>query len=103
MISHADLEYPSCPLCSSNERDVRYAFDDYKVVRCRSCGLHYLFPRPKESAMRQAYAHGDYYESGDCGYSDVSYAMQERALRATFKHLMRNLQKHDLTGGDLLE
>src|SRR5213594_2591013 len=53
--------------------------------------------------MQRAYADADYFEGGACGYSDVSYAMQERALRATFKRLMRNLQKHDLTGGDLLE
>jgi 2-polyprenyl-3-methyl-5-hydroxy-6-metoxy-1,4-benzoquinol methylase len=105
MISHADLEYPSCPLCSSNERDVRYAnfSGGYKVVRCCACGLHYLFPRLTETAMQQAYARADYFEGGACGYSDVSYTMQERALRATFKRLMRNLQKHDLTGGDLLE
>jgi len=104
MISTADLEYSSCPLCDSNERDICYAnVDRYKLVRCRVCGLHYLFPRPTEGAMQRAYADADYFEGGAHGYSDVDYAMQERALRATFKRLMRNLRKRNLTGGDLLE
>src|SRR5437867_223391 len=104
MISTADLEYSSCPLCDSNERDICYAnVDRYKLVRCRVCGLHYLFPRPTEGAMQRAYADADYFEGGAHGYSDVDYAMQERALRATFKRLMRNLKKRHLTGGDLLE
>lgn len=104
MMSHADLEYPACPLCNSNDRDIRYAtFEVYKVVRCRGCGLHYLFPRPTETAMRQTYAKADYFGGGACGYSDISYSLQERALRATFKRLLTNLQKRGLTGGDLLE
>ena len=53
--------------------------------------------------MRRAYADDDYFEGGQAGYSDISYALQERALRATFKRLMRNLQKRNLTGGALLE
>jgi SAM-dependent methyltransferase len=104
MISRADLEYPDCPLCRSAEREIRYTnFDPYKVVCCRSCGVYYLFPRPREQAMRHMYHDDDYFEGGECGYSDTSYATQERALRATFKRLMSNLQKRNLTGGDLLE
>ena len=53
--------------------------------------------------MRRAYAKDDYFEGGQSGYSDTSYALQERALRATFKRLMRNLQMRNLTGGALLE
>ena len=53
--------------------------------------------------MQGAYARSDYFAGGESGYSDVSYAAQERALRATFKRLMGNLRKHDLTGGELLD
>lgn len=53
--------------------------------------------------MREAYRSGDYFAGGECGYSDVSYAVQERALRATFRRLLNNLRKRQLTGGDLLE
>jgi SAM-dependent methyltransferase len=53
--------------------------------------------------MRRFYTNDNYFEGGDSGYSDTSYADQERALSATFKRLMRNLQKRKLTGGSLLE
>ena len=98
------LEYPACPLCLSQQREVRYVESgDYKIVRCCQCGVHYLYPRLTERAMNRAYANEDYFEGGQSGYSDTSYAMQERSLRSTFRRLLRNLQKRNLTGGSLLE
>jgi SAM-dependent methyltransferase len=100
----ANLEYPPCPLCGSDQH--RFPFrlhGPYSVVHCTACGLYYLYPRLIESAMQQAYRESSYYEGGTCGYADTSYIAQESALRATFKRLLRNLAKHGLTGGDLLE
>jgi SAM-dependent methyltransferase len=100
----ADLEYPACPLCRSEQREVRYAeFGEHKIVRCGECGLYYLYPRLTEPTMRRAYLNDDYFGGGTSGYSDTSYALQEGALRATYRRLMRNLQKRNLTGGALLE
>lgn len=100
----ADLEYPACPLCRSDRREVRYQeFGEHKIVRCCKCGVYYLYPRLTEAAMNRAYAGDEYFAGGNSGYSDTSYAMQERALRATFRRLMRNLEKRNLTGGTLLE
>lgn len=104
MIPEDRLEFPACPFCGSERREIRYAgFGAFKVVRCSACGFHYLFPRLTEAAMQAAYRSGEYFAGGECGYADTSYAEQERALRATFKRLLRNLQKRHLTGGDLLE
>jgi SAM-dependent methyltransferase len=100
----AELEYPACPLCRTDQREVRYGeFGVHKIVRCRKCELHYLYPRLTESAMYRTYAEDDYFEGGNSGYSDTSYALQERALRSTFQRLMLNMHKRDLTGGSLLE
>ena len=104
MTSDDRLEFPACPFCGSDRREVRYSgFGEFNVVRCSACGVHYLFPRLTETAMQAAYRSGDYFAGGEAGYADTSYADQERALRATFRRLMRNLQKRGLTGGDLLE
>jgi SAM-dependent methyltransferase len=104
MTACADLEYPACPLCRTDEREVRYAeFGAHKIVRCRKCEVHYLYPRLTEGAMHRTYSADDYFEGGNSGYSDTCYALQERALRSTFKRLMRNMQKRKLTGGALLE
>lgn len=53
--------------------------------------------------MQEVYRESSYYAGGACGYADASYSAQETALRATFKRLLRNLAKRELTGGDLLE
>lgn len=99
-----ELEFPACPLCRSERREMSYGhFGEHKIMRCRDCRVHYLYPRLTENAMRRFYTNDDYFESSDAGYSDASYADQERALRATFKRLMRNLHKRQLTGGSLLE
>jgi SAM-dependent methyltransferase len=100
----AELEYPACPLCQSESREPSYAkFGAHEVIRCRDCRVHYLYPRLTERAMLRYYESDNYFEGGTSGYSDTSYAEQERALRATFKRLLQNLHKRGLTGGQLLE
>jgi SAM-dependent methyltransferase len=53
--------------------------------------------------MQEVYRQTSYYEGGAHGYAHTSYLDQERALRATFQRLLRNLARRGLTGGDLLE
>lgn len=53
--------------------------------------------------MQLVYQDPTYYKGGDSGYADTSYFDQEAALRATFRCLLRNLQKRRMAGGDLLE
>jgi 2-polyprenyl-3-methyl-5-hydroxy-6-metoxy-1,4-benzoquinol methylase len=53
--------------------------------------------------MQLVYREPSYYQGGSSGYADTSYSDQEAALRATFKCLLRNLARRELTGGDLLE
>ena len=102
--SSANFEYPACPLCQSDRRGFSFRLHEpYCVAQCATCGLHYLYPRLTEDAMQDVYRQSSYYEGGACGYADTSYAAQEPALRATFRRLLRNLEKRGLTGGDLLE
>ncbi len=104
MTNHIELEFPPCPLCYSERRETSYGqFGEHKIMRCQDCQAHYLYPRLTESAMRRFYTNDNYFEGGDSGYSDTSYADQEGALSSTFKRLMRNLHKRNLTGGSLLE
>ncbi len=102
--AHAELEFPDCPVCHSGERRIGlYEFDGHEVVRCGQCSLYYLYPRLTEEAIRRFYQQDDYFEAGESGYSDTGYSDQERALRATFARLMKNLKRRGLTGGSLLE
>jgi len=100
----SNLDYPACPLCRSDKRDIAFRLQDpYTVVRCAECGLHYLSPRLEANAMQRVYREPSYYEGGSSGYSDGSYSFQEPALRATFRRFLFNLNKRRLTGGRLLE
>ena len=99
-----ELEYPACPLCQSENRETLYSkFGVHDVVRCADCDMYYLYPRLTEAAITQFYEQDSYYEGGESGYSDTGYSDQERALRATFKKMIENLEKRGLTGGSLLE
>src|SRR5437868_2972430 len=101
---HGELEDANCPICDSSERSLRFELAErYRVARCSVCGVYYLSPRPIEASIQEVYRAGSYFEGGASGYADTSYLAQERALRATFKRLLRNLAKRRLTGGDLLE
>jgi SAM-dependent methyltransferase len=100
----SSLEHPACPLCHNEGREFSFALSEgYRVARCQNCGTQYLYPRLTGEAMQLVYQDPTYYQGGRSGYADTSYFDQEAALRATFKCLLRNLQKRGMTGGDLLE
>ncbi|HVS12827.1 MAG TPA: methyltransferase domain-containing protein [Thermoanaerobaculia bacterium] len=97
------LEEHDCPLCGSGRRGAeRYRFPPFAVVRCPDCGLFYLSPRPPEERALEAYRDERYFQGRrDEGYRD--YRAQEAALRATFRALLRRLERRGITGGSLLE
>ena len=100
----SQLEYPTCPFCKSDRRELPLGLSPpYRLARCLGCGAYYLYPRLSENAMQEVYRKSTYFEGGTCGYSDTSYAQQEPALRATFRRLMHTLRDRGLAGGDLLE
>ena len=103
MTNESETENASCALCHSTEQEKAYSSftPPYNVVRCRSCGFHYLSPRLTEQAILKIYKDDAYFESEEDGY--LSYKEQEKALHATFKRFMENLRKQGVAGGDLLE
>ena len=98
------FEEPDCPLCQKAGSATLYAWPEkpgYRVVRCTSCDFCYLSPRPQEEHIFAIYEDAAYYAGELQGYSN--YEIQEAALGLTFRRLLQNLQKRDLTGGRLLE
>jgi len=99
------LEKCICPLCGSQKTgNKKYVFSPYTVVQCTACSLWYLNPRLNEKDMLAQYASDTYFSGSngvDEGYSD--YAEQEKSLRPTFSRFLKELDKHEITGGSLLE
>jgi len=106
--SNESLEYTACPLCGADQfnKNKVFNFEPFRVVQCTNCQLWYLSPRLREADMLKIYADPSYFEgNGEFGYSQQqgSYLDQEKALRITFRKLMRRLKRQNLTGGHLLE
>lgn len=98
------LETTACPLCNAPEGKRIYSgpgFEPYGLLACPGCGLQYLSPRLKETAMAAYYARDDYFQGDAQGYAD--YRAQEPALRATFRRFLQTLVARGHGGGALLE
>ncbi len=62
-IQEAATEYVSCNLCAGNKTELLFVSKDmllnkpgqFRIVKCKNCGLIYLNPRPSESALGQYY------------------------------------------------
>jgi len=48
-----------CPRCSGTEYEVRYREEQYRIVRCRSCGLVYLGNPPSTGEIYEEYYQGE--------------------------------------------
>jgi 2-polyprenyl-3-methyl-5-hydroxy-6-metoxy-1,4-benzoquinol methylase len=73
-----DVERLACPLCSAVGPTVRYDFGQQAIVRCRPCGMMWLYPRPTLDELRDLYS-ACYFENDEFlandnehlyGYSD---------------------------------
>ncbi len=119
--SRTDLlwEYGPCPLCGCRgEYEPFYRFSPsgssrglhqslplpgtVQIVRCRACGLHYLFPRPREECVRRIYGAESYF-SGDGGGGYEDYRSQASHLKETFRRFLRKLDAGGLTGGGVAD
>ena len=49
------MEYVNCNLCNSNECKLFKEIDDYRLVKCKQCGLVYLNPRPTQQEINEEY------------------------------------------------
>jgi SAM-dependent methyltransferase len=84
----SNLEFPLCALCSSNSRSTIHAdtrdllYDipgQFAVVRCCSCGLVYLYPRPSEEHLAEYYP-ARYASFADSARSSVGNRNNERSV-----------------------
>ncbi len=98
----SEKETTSCPLCKSSTDSIIHTFGELHIVLCRNCGLRYLNPRIKESAMRKRYEQKAYF-SGEDGSGYDNYHVQELSLRLTFRRFLKNLKKVIPQAENLLE
>ena len=49
------LEYISCNLCGHNDYKLFIEINNYRLVKCKQCGLVYLNPRPSQQQINEEY------------------------------------------------
>jgi 2-polyprenyl-3-methyl-5-hydroxy-6-metoxy-1,4-benzoquinol methylase len=54
------LKKVNCDLCDSSEQEFFFSQNEYDVVRCRSCGLLYVNPRPDVNQIHRAVRSGSH-------------------------------------------
>lgn len=65
----------SCIVCGSRDRKIMFTKQSgsgasFTLVKCKTCGLQYIFPRPSESQMEQYYGSSYFTTRTDRGYNN---------------------------------
>ncbi|MBM3499681.1 MAG: class I SAM-dependent methyltransferase [Armatimonadetes bacterium] len=97
-----DLETVDCPICETDDtvelghvRDLNLLRPgEFRLVRCRRCGLAYVNPRPTLQAI------GDYYTADY--WVDTQRCCDESALGSSLRETLRWLSRHR-PGGRVLD
>lgn len=103
------LEYINCPYCGHDDSRPWGAENGYFAIRCRSCGLVYVNPRPDANSISEAARTGLHEGQTDnfntvspLGFRKAKKRMFERRLRKLFSRnqlIDRNLRWLDIGAG----
>jgi 2-polyprenyl-3-methyl-5-hydroxy-6-metoxy-1,4-benzoquinol methylase len=76
------LEYVNCNLCGNSKTKLLFIKDNYRHVRCNSCGLIYVNPRLKDSkeTLDSFYAPGENSESLIKSLFDRDYSLKRQKI-----------------------
>lgn len=91
---NAVLEAVNCNLCGATDERLLFLKDGFRIVRCNSCGLIFVNPRPGQEYLQEIYS-GDYYRmssGGSEGYRD--YEADRQSYIANFGKLLRIIENY---------
>ncbi len=80
------LEYVKCELCGADDPELVTIEDSFRIVECKSCGLIYLNPRPREEDLT------DFYENF-FSTEEESVSQWARLMGRVYKETKRNIEK----------
>lgn len=72
------LEYVICNVCGSDDYDLFFIENNFHVVRCKTCGLVYVNPRPVEDCAEPQ--HGEEYGSYLDNYINLKDSHRDQAV-----------------------
>ena len=96
MPTESQREAVPCDLCGHDDAMFLVVANSYRVVRCRSCRLVYVNPRPRTQALEAQYSADTYVEHQEERAEDASWRPAALARLAL-------IEKHHPTKGTLLD
>ncbi len=63
------MKYIACNLCGTRNSRWICNLNGFRMVKCNSCGLHYITPQPGEEELKRHYSHyyeAEEFEGGSC-------------------------------------
>jgi 2-polyprenyl-3-methyl-5-hydroxy-6-metoxy-1,4-benzoquinol methylase len=96
------MKKPLCPACNNNESQNIHAGGLLygKIVKCKKCGLHYIWPRTSADGNRELYAK-QYYDSW--AFNELGQDGVAKIKKATFKQIIDILDTYNVKKGVLLD
>jgi len=82
------LEYVNCNLCEVDHSELLFTKNNYKLVRCKKCGLIYINPRIAGERLKDSYA-GDY---------SLGYIAKKASKRRRAKGIVKRIFKFKKQG-----
>ncbi|KKO18984.1 MAG: class I SAM-dependent methyltransferase [Candidatus Brocadia sp.] len=90
------MKYVNCNLCNADDTFLVTTQNGYKIVRCKSCGLVYVNPRPDNEALKHLY--DEYHQRNGKDVNDWAKLMGKN-----FKEILLFLNKALPDKGKLLD
>jgi SAM-dependent methyltransferase len=92
----------ACIACGGKDHSLYAVKAGYKVWKCGSCDMLFLFPLPKPSETEAVYSK-EYFSGAKGGFGYVDYDVDKEAMRSVFERYLRDFERILGKTGQLLD
>lgn len=89
----------NCPVCASNNTEIKFLKNGYRIVSCHTCSHLFTDFKPTEEEVHQYYS-DDYFFKGGAGYED--YTLEKDILIKRGSYYADKIKKY-IRAGKLLD
>lgn len=105
MTLEIEIRDVSCPFCAKKSPRLRYRFAKCAIVRCTSCDLMWLYPKPNAEQLHQVYddkyySNSDFFKKdGTRLYGYVDYLSERINKQYTYQRIAEDMKRRLCGGG----
>lgn len=84
-----------CPFCNITYYQIFFKREKDTILRCKNCGLIYIYPQPSENEIKEFYNSPNYYKSNDFIYTGYKNYVEDKInIENTAKKRLRWIQSY---------